>query len=86
MIHIKNVKIVDGTGAPAYPGELLLDGDTLREVSAVSLGDLDAETIDGGRASCHPGVHRRPPPLRPGGAVRSGISAHWNWPRALPLR
>lgn len=55
MIHIKNVKIVDGTGAPAYPGELLLDGDTLREVSAVPLGDLDAETIDGEGRLATPG-------------------------------
>lgn len=55
MIHIKNVKIVDGTGAPAYPGELLLDGDTLREVSAVPLGNLDAETIDGEGRLATPG-------------------------------
>ena len=53
MIHVKNVRVVDGTGAPAFWGELLWEGDTLQAVSRAPLGDLDAQTIDGqGRVAC----------------------------------
>ena len=53
MIHVKNVRIVDGTGSPSFLGELLWEGDTLLEVSSAPLGDLDAQEIDGeGRVAC----------------------------------
>lgn len=53
MIHVKNVRIVDGTGSPSFLGELLWEGDALLEVSSAPLGDLDAQEIDGeGRVAC----------------------------------
>lgn len=46
MIHIKNALICDGTGREPYPGELLVDGDTIAAVGPGPLGELDAETWD----------------------------------------
>lgn len=53
MIHIKNGLLVDGTGAPPYLGDVLVEGDRIQEVSPVPLGELDAQTVDaGGRVVC----------------------------------
>ena len=55
MIHIKNAMVCDGTGAEPFPGELLLDGGLIREVSPGSLGELDAEAVDARGETVTPG-------------------------------
>ncbi len=55
MIHIKNALICDGTGKEPYPGELLLKGEKLEAVSPVSLGEVDAQVIDGAGVVAAPG-------------------------------
>ena len=85
MIHVKNVRVVDGTGAPAFWGELLWEGDTLQAVSRAPLGDLDAQTIDGqGRVAC-PGYSEiaRHCDLA---ALYDPDFGRWSWPRGSPRR
>ncbi len=55
MIHIKNARICDGTGAQPYPGELLIDGEKIAAVSHSPLGDLDAEVWDAQGQAVTPG-------------------------------
>ena len=55
MIHIKNVRVCDGTGREPFPGELLLQGERIAAVSERPLGDLDAQTIDGEGQLAAPG-------------------------------
>ena len=48
MIHIKNGTVVDGTGRPAFRGDLLVDGDRVVEVTDGSLAVAaeGCETVD----------------------------------------
>lgn len=55
MIHIKNARICDGTGQKSFPGEILIDGEKLKEVSRKPLGELDAQIIDAGGETVTPG-------------------------------
>ena len=55
MIHIKNVRVCDGTGREPFPGELLLQGERIAAVSERPLGDLDAQTLDGEGQLAAPG-------------------------------
>lgn len=55
MIHIKNARICDGTGAEPYAGELLVKGDKIAAVGPAPLGDLDAEVWDAKGEAVTPG-------------------------------
>ncbi len=57
-ILFTNVSIFDGTGAPPYPGEALIEGNRIRAVGpgkgAIERGG--AEIVDGGGATLMPGM------------------------------
>ena len=57
MILVKGGTIVDGTGKPAYQGDVLIDGDKIEEVcpSTVRLPTSTIETIDATGAIVSPG-------------------------------
>lgn len=55
MIQVKNAVICDGTGKAPFPGELLIEGERLKEVSHVPLGELDAEVLDARGMTVTPG-------------------------------
>lgn len=55
MLHIKNAVVCDGTGAPSFPGELLIRGETIELVSRRPLGHLDAQVLDAGGRTVTPG-------------------------------
>lgn len=53
-----NVRIIDGSGAPLAPGEVLVDGNTIKSVArdGESLGREGAEVVDGGGRTLMPGL------------------------------
>ena len=66
-----NIRIFDGTGAPSFPGEALVEGNRIR---AVARGDAriergGAEIVDGGGATLMPGMVE--------------AHAHLSWPSAV---
>lgn len=54
-ILFHNVLICDGTGREPFPGEVLVEGDTIREVTPGSLGEIQAQRVDGGGKTMTPG-------------------------------
>jgi len=70
-ILFTNVSIFDGTGAPSYPGEALVEGNRIRAVHA-GAGGIErggAEIIDGAGATLMPGMVE--------------AHAHLSWPAAV---
>jgi imidazolonepropionase-like amidohydrolase len=57
-ILFTNVAIFDGTGAPSYPGEVLVDGNRIAAVakSPATLPRANAAVVDGGGATLMPGM------------------------------
>ncbi|WP_437333494.1 amidohydrolase family protein [Sorangium sp. So ce394] len=57
-ILFRNVTVVDGTGAPPYRGEVLIEGNRIQAISrtAGALSAPGAEVIDGGGAALMPGM------------------------------
>lgn len=55
MIHIRNALICDGSGTKPFPGELLIEGDKILEVSSAPLHPADALTLDAEGRTAAPG-------------------------------
>ena len=55
---LKNVTVLDGTGAEPYAGEVLVDGNRIKQVAkgAGSLAANGATEIDGDGATLMPGL------------------------------
>lgn len=56
---LKNARIFDGTGAPAFPGTVLIEGDRIAQVARSGqglIGASDAETVDCTGATLMPGM------------------------------
>ncbi|MDR0376868.1 MAG: amidohydrolase family protein [Spirochaetaceae bacterium] len=74
MTKIINAFIVDGTGKPGYPGDVLIDGGVIAAVGTVNAGA--DETIDAGGKTLCPGfidIHRHcDAALFSGGAEKAG--------------
>ncbi|HXQ50766.1 MAG TPA: amidohydrolase family protein [Stellaceae bacterium] len=70
-ILLTNVNIFDGTGAPPYAGEVLVEGNRVRAVrkSGPQLDRTGAEIVDGGGATLMPGMVE--------------AHAHLSWPSAF---
>ncbi len=56
--HFTNVRVFDGTGAEPFEGEVLVQGNRIKEVAAAPerLDPKGAETVDGGGATLMPGL------------------------------
>lgn len=55
MTRIENVLIVDGSGAPGYPGELLLDGERIAEIGSTVSREACELVINGDGLVAAPG-------------------------------
>jgi imidazolonepropionase-like amidohydrolase len=54
--HFRNVKIIDGSGAPPFAGEVLVEGNRIREVGPKVTAAPLARAVDGGGAVLMPGL------------------------------
>lgn len=52
---IRNARIIDGTGAPWYRGDVLLDGGLIRQIGRGLKADNDAQIIDADERYLSPG-------------------------------
>ena len=69
-ILFTNIRIFDGTGAPTFPGEVLVEGNRVAAVAAPKpLERGGAEIVDGGGATIMPGMVE--------------AHAHLSWPSAV---
>lgn len=71
-ILFTNVRIFDGTGAPAFPGEVLVEGERIARVlrpNEPSMPVSGAEVVDGGGATLMPGLVE--------------AHAHLSWPSSV---
>ena len=54
-ILIKNGQVIDGTGAPGYDADVLINGDKIEKI-AKDISDDDAEVIDASGRVVTPGL------------------------------
>jgi imidazolonepropionase-like amidohydrolase len=57
-IHFKNVRVIDGSGAAPFDGEVLVKGNRIEQVvrDQVALAPGDVQVVDGGGATLMPGL------------------------------
>jgi imidazolonepropionase-like amidohydrolase len=55
---ITNVSVFDGTGAPSFPGEVLIESGRIKSVArgGERIAALGAEIVDGGGGTLMPGL------------------------------
>ena len=56
QIHFRNVKVIDGSGAPAFEAEVLVEGQCIREVGPRVTAAPGARVVDGAGAVLMPGL------------------------------